>query len=39
MGRGISIPKLGVFTFTPPEVRLKVAICLLRGSLTRKKEI
>ena len=24
MGRGVSIPKFGIFTFTPPEVRLKV---------------
>lgn len=24
MGRGVTIPKLGVFTFTPPEIRLKV---------------
>jgi hypothetical protein len=24
MGRGVNIPKLGIFTFTPPEVRLKV---------------
>lgn len=23
MGRGVNVPKLGVFTFTPPEVRLK----------------
>jgi CCDC81 eukaryotic HU domain 1 len=23
MGRGVNIPRLGVFTFTPPEVRLK----------------
>lgn len=23
MGRGVHVPKLGVFTFTPPEVRLK----------------
>jgi hypothetical protein len=25
MGRGVNIPKFGIFTFTPPEVRLKVA--------------
>lgn len=24
MGRGVNVPKFGVFTFTPPEVRLKV---------------
>ena len=24
MGRGVSVPKLGIFTFTSPEVRLKV---------------
>lgn len=24
MGRGVHVPKLGLFTFTPPEVRLKV---------------
>ena len=30
MGRGVSIPKLGVFTFTPPEVRLKVNEAPLR---------
>ena len=24
MGRGVNIPRLGIFTFTPPEVRLKV---------------
>lgn len=24
MGRGVNVPKLGIFTFTPPEVRLKV---------------
>lgn len=23
MGRGVNVPKLGIFTFTPPEVRLK----------------
>lgn len=23
MGRGVTIPKFGVFTFTPPEIRLK----------------
>ena len=23
MGRGVTVPKLGVFTFTPPEIRLK----------------
>lgn len=26
MGRAIHIPKLGLFTFTPPEVRLKVVL-------------
>lgn len=24
MGRGVNVPKFGIFTFTPPEVRLKV---------------
>jgi len=24
MGRGVTVPKFGTFTFTPPEVRLKV---------------
>ena len=24
MGRGVIVPRLGTFTFTPPEVRLKV---------------
>ena len=24
MGRGVNVPRLGIFTFTPPEVRLKV---------------
>jgi hypothetical protein len=23
-GRGVNVPKFGIFTFTPPEVRLKV---------------
>jgi hypothetical protein len=26
MGRGVNVPKLGIFTFTPPEVRLKVLL-------------
>ena len=32
MGRGVSIPKLGLFTFTPPEVRLKVKLKIKIGS-------
>lgn len=24
MGRGVTVPKFGIFTFTPPEIRLKV---------------
>lgn len=30
MGRGVSVPKLGIFTFTPPEINLKVCSSLLR---------
>ncbi len=30
MGRGVNVPKLGIFTFTPPEVRLKVDILTVR---------
>lgn len=30
MGRGVHVPKLGIFTFTPPEVRLKVNEDLVR---------
>jgi hypothetical protein len=26
MGRGVNIPKFGIFTFTPTEVRLKVKL-------------
>lgn len=40
MGRGVSVPKLGVFTFTPPEVRLKVnAYSHHRESQMKNKEI
>jgi len=31
MGRGVNVPKLGIFTFTPPEVRLKVYIAYIKG--------
>lgn len=37
MGRGVSVPKLGVFTFTPPEVRLKVIYEFTQG-VTNEKE-
>ncbi len=37
MGRAIHIPKLGLFTFTPPEVRLKVVINFIQG-VTNEKE-
>jgi hypothetical protein len=30
MGRGVNVPKLGIFTFTPPEVRLKVSSLPIR---------
>lgn len=39
MGRGVHVPKFGVFTFTPPEVRLKVKSILCRESPTKNKEI
>ena len=39
MGRAVHIPKLGLFTFTPPEVRLKVNINLFRESRMKNKEI
>lgn len=28
MGRGVNVPKLGIFTLTPPEVVLKVSLLL-----------
>jgi hypothetical protein len=31
MGRGVNVPRLGVFTFTPPEVRLKVSLFFNQG--------
>ena len=31
MGRGINVPRLGIFTLTPPEVRLKVFIYFIKG--------
>ncbi len=37
MGRGVHVPKLGVFTFTPPEVRLKVFTNFIQG-VTNQKE-
>ena len=39
MGRGVNVPKLGIFTFTPPEVRLKVILALLRALQMKLKEI
>jgi hypothetical protein len=39
MGRGINVPKLGIFTFTPPEVRLKVLLPIFRELLISLKEI
>ena len=36
MGRGINIPKFGIFTFTPPEVRLKVQYNVNVGSYKLK---
>jgi hypothetical protein len=30
MGRGVNIPKFGIFTFTAPEVRLKVFLLVFR---------
>ena len=42
MGRGVHVPKLGIFTFTPPEVSLKVInlfISLFRVSQIKKLEI
>lgn len=38
MGRGVNIPKLGIFTFTPPEVRLKVYLSQPRESQISKSE-
>lgn len=37
MGRGVVVPKLGIFTFTPPEVRLKVVYLIFRVLRTRIK--
>jgi hypothetical protein len=39
MGRGVNVPKLGIFTFTPPEVRLKVILSLFRVLRMKQKEI
>ena len=39
MGRGVHVPRLGTFTFTPPEVRLKVLPILARELQMRNSEI
>ncbi|MCB0370690.1 MAG: DUF4496 domain-containing protein [Bdellovibrionales bacterium] len=39
MGRGVNVPKLGIFTFTPPEVRLKVLFDIDRELQMRRRGI
>jgi CCDC81 eukaryotic HU domain 1 len=39
MGRGVNIPKLGIFTFTPPEVRLKVTSIQIRELQIKQRGI